>query len=123
MTSLTPTVAERNRQENAVNLAARHLAERNERHITARQAGGLLVWTVESQTRPGVAYTVTRAADGWPADTCSCEDACYRHMTCKHQRAVDLLTGATSAPTPAPVTTPTQAPRRVRRPYREELDL
>ena len=118
MTSLTPTVAERNRQENAVNLAARHLAERNERHITARQAGGLLVWTVESQTRPGVTYTVTREADGWPADTCSCEDATYRHMRCKHIRAVSLLVD----PTPATDPTPTQAPRRVRRPYREELD-
>ena len=130
MTSVTPSTAERNRDTNAVNLAARHLSERNARHITARQAGGLLVWTVESQTEPGKVYTVTREADGWPADTCSCEDACYRHMRCKHMRAVDLLAPAPApapAPTPAPVapaapvTTPTQAPRRVRRPYREEI--
>ena len=120
MTSLTPTVAERNRQENAVNLAARHLSERNARHITARQAGGLLVWQVESQTEPGKVYTVTRERDGWPADTCSCADATYRHMRCKHQRAVDLLTGATPAPEPQPEPTPTPA-RRQRRPYREEI--
>lgn len=122
MTSLTPTVAERNRQENAVNLAARHLSERNARHITARQAGGLLVWQVESQTEPGKVYTLTFERDGWPADTCSCEDHAYRHMRCKHQRAIDMLTGATPAPDPTPEPEPTQAPRRVRRPYREELD-
>src|SRR5689334_23225069 len=85
------SLAERNRNTNAVNLAARHLADRSAKHITARQAGGLLVWTVESQTHPGTSYTVTRVADGWPADTCSCEDHAYRHMSCKHQKAVDLL--------------------------------
>jgi len=122
MQSVTPSTAERNRQENAVNLAARHLSERNARHITARQAGGLLVWQVESQTEPGKTYTVTREVDGWPCNTCSCPDHVYRHQVCKHQRAVDLLAPAPApAPTPAPVTTPTQAPRRVRRPYREEI--
>ena len=124
MTSLTPTVAERNRQENAVNLAARHLAERNERHITARQAGGLLVWTVESQTRPGVAYTVTRAADGWAFDCCDCEDACYRHQECKHQKAVALLTqpAQPAAPAPAPSSIKWTADERRARKQRTELE-
>lgn len=97
MTSLSPSLAERNRDAAAVNLAARHLGERRGHHITARIIeGGLVVWDVESQTEPGKSYTVTREADGWPADTCSCEDHLWRHMRCKHQRAVDLLT------TPAP---------------------
>ena len=104
MASLHPSVADRNRTEAAVNLAARHLAERGAKHVKARQAGGLLVWSVESQTRPGVVYTVTREADGWPADTCSCEDHAYRHMTCKHQRAVDLLAPVAQVdPAPAPL--------------------
>ena len=102
MTSLVSSTAERNRQAAAVNLAARHLAERAARHITARRlANGLLVWTVESQTRPGTLYTVTRRADGWEADTCSCEDHAYRHQHCKHQRAVDLVNAPAPAPTPA----------------------
>lgn len=101
MTSLTPSVADSNRNASAVNLAARHLSERKAKHITARQVAGRLVWQVESQTEPGKVYTVTRLADGWEADTCSCEDATYRHMTCKHQRAVNLL-----SPAPAPVPMP-----------------
>ena len=103
MTSVVASTADRNRQENAVNLVARHLAERSAKHITARRlASGLLVWSVESQTRPGTVYTVTRVADGWPADTCSCEDHTYRHMTCKHMRAVDQVSAPAPAPAPAP---------------------
>ena len=101
MTSLTPTVADRNREAAAVNLVARHLAERGAKHITARLAGGLLVWSVESQTEPDKTYTVTREIDGWPADTCSCPDYAYRHMACKHQRAVNLV----MSPAPAPAAT------------------
>ena len=100
MTSLSPTRADDNRNAAAVNLAARHLIERAARHVTARQVAGRLVWHVESQTRPGVTYTVTRTADGWECSTCSCEDAAYRHMTCKHQRLIDLLS---PAPAPAPI--------------------
>lgn len=100
MTTISPSLAERNRDAAAVNLAARHLADRPGRHITARIIeGGLAVWDVESQTQPGTRYTVTRTADGWPADTCSCEDHLWRHMRCKHQRAVDALMGDG---TPAP---------------------
>lgn len=92
MTSLVTSIAERNRQTNAVNLTARHLAERQAKHVTARRlADGLLVWSVASQTRPGVVHTVTRICDGWPADSCSCEDSVNRHMECKHRRAVSLL--------------------------------
>ena len=92
MTTITPSLAERNRAAAAVNLAARHLADRPGRHITARIIeGGLLVWKVESQTEPGKVHTVTREADGWPADTCDCEDHLWRHQRCKHQRAVDIL--------------------------------
>lgn len=98
MASVAPSLAERNRDANAVNLTARHLSERKAKHITARALpNGLAVWDVESQTQPGVRYTVTRIADNWPADTCSCEDATYRHMRCKHIRAVDML-----APVPTP---------------------
>lgn len=114
MASLHPSVADRNRAEAAVNLAARHLAERGAKHVKARQVAGRLVWSVESQTRPGVAYTVTRLADGWEADTCSCEDHAYRHMTCKHQRAVDLLLTPAPAPigiTPDPVAVIARRPR------------
>lgn len=98
MTSLSPSRADDNRAAAAVNLAARHLSERKAKHVKAKQTGGLLVWQVESQTEPGKVYTVTRLVDGWPADTCSCADCAYRHLRCKHQRAVDLL-----APPPAPV--------------------
>ena len=104
MQSVTPTAAERNRQQNAVNLVARHLSDRPARHIVRRVLGELVVWLVESQTRPGVTYTVTLTADGWPADTCDCEDAAYRHQVCKHQRAVEALAQpAPAAPTPAPI--------------------
>lgn len=100
MTSLHPSTADANRDANAVNLAARHLSERTAKHVKAKQVGGRLVWHVESQTEPGKVYTVTRLADGWEADTCSCEDAAYRHMVCKHQRLIGLLA---PAPKPAPV--------------------
>ena len=100
MTSLHPSTADANRDANAVNLAARHLSERAAKHVKAKQVGGRLVWQVESQTEPGKVYTVTRLADGWEADTCSCEDAAYRHMVCKHQRLIGLLA---PAPKPAPV--------------------
>ena len=116
MTSLSPTRADDNRAAAAVNLAARHLAERGAKHVKARQTGGLLVWQVESQTEPGKVYTVTRLVDGWPADTCSCEDHAYRHQTCKHQRAVDLISPV-SAPAPVP---PTRRPV-VRTEWEEEV--
>ena len=99
------------RQQNALSLAVRHLAARGEKHIHARQVDGKLVWLVESQTQSGKYYTVTRAADGWPVDSCSCEDACYRHQVCKHQKAVALLTQPAQPAAPAPVS-PTPAPIR-----------
>lgn len=118
MTTITPTRADANRNANATNLVARHLAERKAKHITARQVGGRLVWTVESQTRPGVTYTVTRECDGWEADTCSCEDSAYRHLVCKHRRAVALLAPvAQAAPSPVP---PTRRPV-VRTEWEEEI--
>ena len=139
MTTISPSLAERNRDAAAVNLAARHLADRPGRHITARIIeGGLAVWDVESQTQPGTRYTVTREADGWPADTCSCEDHVWRHMRCKHQRAVDALMGdGTPAPSladeraarDAAIDARIEAQRRERlarrrsRDYREECDL
>ena len=98
MTTIVPSLADRNRAEAAVNLAARHLSERDAKHVNARQAGGLLVWHVESQTEPGKWHVVTREADGWPADTCDCPGHLWRHQRCKHQRVIDLL-----APVPAPV--------------------
>lgn len=106
MASVDPTRADCNRQTNATNLVAGHLSHRAERRITARVIpGGLIVWDIQSQTRPGVTYTVTRTVDGWPADSCSCEDACYRHEVCKHRRAVDLIAPAAPAPAPAPTET------------------
>lgn len=116
MTTIVPTRADDNRNAAAVNLAARHLSERKARHITARQVAGRLVWHVESQTEPGKVYVVTRLADGWEADTCSCEDHAYRHQTCKHQRAVDLISPV-SAPAPVP---PTRRPV-VRTEWEEEV--
>ena len=120
MTTIAPSLADRNRDAAAVNLAARHLSERSAKHITARLIeGGLVVWDVESQTEPGKRYVVTRAADGWPADTCSCEDHLWRHNRCKHQRAVDRLM---SAPEPTIADErPAQAPRKVRRDPIEEV--
>jgi hypothetical protein len=53
--------------------------------------GELVVWLVESQTTVGVVYNVTLAADGWPVDSCDCEDCRTRHMTCKHIRAAQAL--------------------------------
>jgi hypothetical protein len=112
MTSLTPSIAERNRAAAALNIAVTHLVNRDEKRITARQVAGRLVWTVKSQTDPNKSYTVTRMADGWEADTCSCEDQSYRHMCCKHQRAVNEL---------SPVPQPALAPRKVRRELVEEI--
>ena len=43
MQSVTPTAAERNRQQNAVNLVARHLSDRPARHIVRRVLGELVV--------------------------------------------------------------------------------
>jgi hypothetical protein len=97
------SVVNSHREANAVNLAARHLTNRAAKFITARQVNGKLVWTVKSQTDAAKSYTVTRVADGWAADTCSCEDACYRHQYCKHSIAVNELSPV--AP-PAPVSGP-----------------
>ena len=112
MQSVPATRADANRQQNAVNLAARHLAARQEKHIHARMVDGKLVWLVESQTRPGLYRTVTRAADGWPVDSCDCEDAAYRHQTCKHRRAVDLIS---PVPTDAPAPRWTSEERKTRK--------
>ena len=104
------------RQQNALSLAVRHLAARGEKHIHARQVDGKLVWLVESQTQSGKYYTVTRAADGWAFDCCDCEDAAYRHQTCKHHRAVDLIFPVpTDAPAPAAPIAWTSDTRRNRR--------
>ena len=91
MTTPVQSRADANRQTNAVNLVARHLADRPAHHITRRVMGEAVVWRVESQTEAGKVYTVTLTADGWPADTCDCEDCCYRHMECKHIRAAQAL--------------------------------
>ena len=102
MQSVTPTAAERNRQQNAVNLIARHLSDRPARHIVRRVLGELVVWKVESQSKPGTIYDVTLTADGWPSDSCSCEDCRVRHMECKHIRAA-LALAQPAQPAPAPV--------------------
>jgi hypothetical protein len=99
MTSVVTSPAERNRAASGENLAVRHLTQRAERHIQGRQIDGKLAWLVESQTRPGLYYTVLRQCDGWQFDSCTCEDCAYRRRTCKHRRAVDYLS---PAPTPAP---------------------
>lgn len=85
------------RQANALNIAVAHLARRDERRVSARQIAGRLTWFVKSQTQADVTYTITRMVDGWESDTCSCQDAAYRHAKCKHQKAIDLI-----APAPAP---------------------
>ena len=119
MTSVITTRADANRQTNAVNLVARHLADRPARHIRRRVLGDLAVWLVESQTRPGVTYTVTLTADGWEANTCSSEDHSYRHQECKHLKAALALAqpaqpSAPVAPTPAPIAWTSDA-RKARR--------
>lgn len=118
MQSVTPSIAERNRDAAALNIAVAHLANRAARNITARQVAGRLVWTVKSQTDPNKSYTVTRTADGWEADTCSCEDHSYRHMVCKHQRAVNDLAPVPQVQ-PAPVAP--AKPRKVRYEPQEEI--
>ena len=102
MQSVTPNRADANRQQNAVNLVARHLADRPAKHIIRRVLGELVVWKVESQTRPGVTYSVTLMSDGWEANTCSCEDCTYRHMECKHIKAALALAQPAQPVTPAP---------------------
>ena len=116
------------RQVNGQALAVRHLAARQEKHIHARQVDGKLVWLVESQTQPGRYYTVTRAADGWPVDSCDCQDSAYRHACCKHRRAVDLIfpvpteAPAPAAPTPAPIAWTSDSRRnRKRTEWEEEI--
>jgi len=94
MAIITDTIAARNRACSALNLLARHLAERGAKHISAKALpNGRLVWTVQSQTRADVSYTVVLESDGWESTSCSCEDACYRHQECKHIKAVRLLEG------------------------------
>ena len=120
MQSVTPTAAERNRTQNAVNLIARHMSDRPGKHITARQVAGRLVWKVESQTRADVTYTVTLTADGWEADTCSCEDSCYRHLECKHLKAVKALVQPAQPAAPAPIAWTSDTRKASRRTEREE---
>jgi hypothetical protein len=92
------------------------MAARSEKHIHARQVDGKLVWLVESQTEAGKYYTVARVADGWEFDCCDCQDAAYRHQTCKHQRAVEALT----QPAPAPIRWTSDTRKASRRTEREE---
>lgn len=101
-TILTPTLAERNRAAAGLNLAVRHLSERQEKHIIARQCEGKLCWLVESQTTPGKFYHVLRVADGWQYDSCDCQDATHRHTPggCKHRRAVDAIAPVEVQPAP-----------------------
>ena len=120
MQSVTPTIAERNRTQNGLSLAVRHMAARAEKHIHARQVDGKLVWLVESQTQPGKFYTVARAADGWEFDCCDCEDAAYRHQVCKHQRAVETLTQPAQPAAPAPIAWTSDTRKASRRTEREE---
>src|SRR5947209_18075399 len=91
MSSIPATLADRNRTAAAVNLAARHLTDRPAKHITRRNIDDMWVWRVESQTDASEVYTVTLIADGWPVDSCSCPDCAYRHLECKHLKAVKLL--------------------------------
>ena len=124
MQSVTPTLAERNRQQNAVNLVARHLADRPARHIVRRVLGELVVWKVESQSKPGTIYDVTLERDGWPSDSCSCEDCRVRHMECKHIKAALALALAQPQPAPAaPIawTSDTRKARRGRTELQEEI--
>ena len=126
MQSVTPTAAERNRQQNAVNLVARHLADRPARHIVRRVLGELVVWKVESQSKPGTIYDVTLERDGWPSDSCSCEDCRVRHQECKHIRAALALAQpaqpAPAAPTPAPIAWTSDSRRnRKRTEWEEEI--
>lgn len=118
MQSVPASLAERNRQQNAVNLVARHLSDRPGRHIIRRVMGELVVWLVESQTRPGVTYTVTLMSDGWEADTCSCEDCTYRHQECKHVRAALAL--AQPAPVAPAIKWTSDTRKASRRTEREE---
>lgn len=101
MTSLTLTLAERNRQTAATNLVVRHLVDRSAKHIHARQVDGKLAWLVESQTKPGKYYTVTLAAD-WGVDSCDCEDCAYRRRECKHIKAARALAAPVTPPAPTP---------------------
>mgnify|MGYP000007545687 CR=1 FL=1 len=97
--TMPQTTVVNHRAANAVNLAARHVTERDAKRITGRYlSNGRLVWKVESQTRAGVTYTVTRQADGWEFNTCTCGDSVGRHAHCKHRRAVDLLSPVAPAP-------------------------
>ena len=126
MTSLTPSRADANRQQNAVNLIARHLADRPAKHIRRRILDNVTVWLVESQSKPGTVYTVTLTADGWPANTCDCEDCRTRHMECKHIRAALALAQpaqpAPAAPTPAPIAWTSDSRRnRKRTEWEEEI--
>lgn len=115
----TTSRADANRQANAVNLVARHMADRPGRHITRRILGDLAVWRVESQTEAGKVYTITLAVDGWPADTCDCEDCRSRHMQCKHIRAALALAMPAQAPV-APLRWTSEERKGRRRTEREE---
>jgi hypothetical protein len=104
------------REAAATNIAARHLANRDERHITARQVRGMLVWTVQSQTGDEK-YTVTIEELGASYTTCNCRDFQYRGVTCKHIKSVKLLAGV-SEPKPASVVRTSR-----REAWDEECDL
>jgi len=95
MAIITDTIAARNRACSALNLLARHLAERGAKHISAKALpNGRLVWTVQSQTNSDKFYTVVLENDGWESTSCSCEDFAYRHSAeCKHIKACRLLEG------------------------------
>jgi hypothetical protein len=119
MTDFTITVPQTTvvnyRQANAVNLAARHVSERSANRIKGHVlSNGLVVWKVESQTVAGKVYTVTRKADGWEYDTCTCGDHVGRHATCKHQKAVDLLVPVSEA---KPVAAESRGPNWNDRPW------
>lgn len=116
-TTAPQTTVVNRRQAAAVNITARHLIDREHKHITARQLGNMWVWRVRSQTSDDV-YTVTTEETGAEYTTCNCADFQYRGIECKHVKAVKLLTGT---PEPAPIMAP-GATRKVRRePNNQEI--
>lgn len=99
-TATVNTTTVNRRPAAATNIAAGHLANRDERRVTAKQVRGMLVWTVQSQTGDEK-YTVTVQELGASYTTCNCKDFQYRGVQCKHITAVKLLAGVPE-PTPAP---------------------
>lgn len=117
-----PELAERIRKAAAIVEA--HLNDRAAGMIHARATEAGLVWTVKGSK--GDAYAVTLGE----TCSCTCQDYARRRLPCKHIMAIKILALAHEpgqvvfipADAHEPTPTPTQAPTRTRRPYREEID-